>query len=478
MYEPIRLHPDNPHYFLFRGKPTILFTSGEHYGVAMNRNFDYKTYFKTLAELGFNHTRVYTGLKRERPGEHNIDGNALAVPAEDFFCPWKRTDIPGVPDGGGKYDLDQWDEEYFAHFKEILTEAGKYGIEFEVIMFGMLHRLGKDGVGPWGICPLNIDNNINGVGDIDFWDVYTLKDPKIVEYQDRYIRKMVTELNEFDNLHFEICNEPYTVMDPSDPPNSFTTDKNMRLAWQQHVADVIWETESNLPNRHLISCNYQAGFYEITKPFNHVDLYCFHYTVAENILRNYGMNKALGMNETGILEPLDYPGQCWETVLGGMALYNMLDYTFTPGHEDGTYEPLPSNPGYTGMTGPALRAELKVVNDFVNGFEFLRMRPANDLLVYNTGTNVTCQILAEKNEQYAIYTNDTQHSNHGHCVCVAVTAADGDYSVEVFDARTGEKLSSSVETASGGVLKTFYIEKRTYDGNRACRYAIGVRRVK
>src|SRR5262245_11031978 len=34
--EPLALHPDNPHYFLFRGKPTILITSGEHYGAVLN----------------------------------------------------------------------------------------------------------------------------------------------------------------------------------------------------------------------------------------------------------------------------------------------------------------------------------------------------------------------------------------------------------------------------------------------------------
>ena len=27
---PIALHPENPHYFLWRDKPTILITSGEH----------------------------------------------------------------------------------------------------------------------------------------------------------------------------------------------------------------------------------------------------------------------------------------------------------------------------------------------------------------------------------------------------------------------------------------------------------------
>jgi hypothetical protein len=29
---PISLHPVNPHYFLWRDRPTTLITSGEHYG--------------------------------------------------------------------------------------------------------------------------------------------------------------------------------------------------------------------------------------------------------------------------------------------------------------------------------------------------------------------------------------------------------------------------------------------------------------
>ena len=38
--EPIRAHPDNPHYYLFRGRPTVLITSAEHYGAVINRAFD------------------------------------------------------------------------------------------------------------------------------------------------------------------------------------------------------------------------------------------------------------------------------------------------------------------------------------------------------------------------------------------------------------------------------------------------------
>ena len=39
--QPIQLHPENPHYFLWRGQPTVLITSGEHYGAVLNADFDY-----------------------------------------------------------------------------------------------------------------------------------------------------------------------------------------------------------------------------------------------------------------------------------------------------------------------------------------------------------------------------------------------------------------------------------------------------
>ncbi|MGH9428242.1 MAG: hypothetical protein ACRD2L_18310, partial [Terriglobia bacterium] len=46
--EPLKLHPANPHYFLFRGHPTVLITSGEHYGAVLNLDFDCIPYLDEL----------------------------------------------------------------------------------------------------------------------------------------------------------------------------------------------------------------------------------------------------------------------------------------------------------------------------------------------------------------------------------------------------------------------------------------------
>lgn len=38
---PIRLHPDNPRWFQWRGQAMALVTSAEHYGAVLNRDFDF-----------------------------------------------------------------------------------------------------------------------------------------------------------------------------------------------------------------------------------------------------------------------------------------------------------------------------------------------------------------------------------------------------------------------------------------------------
>jgi hypothetical protein len=99
IFKPIELHPENPHYFLWRGKPTILITSGEHYGAVLNRDFDYKKYFKTLESLGFNLTRTFSGAYCEPVGAFKIQNNTLAPAKNRLICPWARSEKPGYANG-------------------------------------------------------------------------------------------------------------------------------------------------------------------------------------------------------------------------------------------------------------------------------------------------------------------------------------------------------------------------------------------
>src|SRR5580698_1906079 len=134
--QPIRLHPANPHYFLFRGKAVALISSGEHYGAVLNRDFDYHRYLATLEADGLNYTRLFAGSYVEVPAKSfGILHNDLAPEPGRFLAPWVRSETTGYAGGGNKFDLEKWDAEFFARYRDFLAEAAKRGIVVEVTLF-------------------------------------------------------------------------------------------------------------------------------------------------------------------------------------------------------------------------------------------------------------------------------------------------------------------------------------------------------
>ncbi|HVY68970.1 MAG TPA: hypothetical protein VHH73_03535, partial [Verrucomicrobiae bacterium] len=126
--QPLSLAPENPHYFLFRGKPTVIITSGEHYGSVLNLDFDYTKYLETLARDGLNGTRTWAGAYCEPSSAFNIRSNTLAPLSGRFLCPWARSEQPGYANGGNKFDLARWDNAYFKRLKDFVSQAGKRGV--------------------------------------------------------------------------------------------------------------------------------------------------------------------------------------------------------------------------------------------------------------------------------------------------------------------------------------------------------------
>jgi hypothetical protein len=131
--QPLKQHPDNPHYLLFRGKPTVLITSGEHYGAVMNLDFDFIPYLDQLKTAGLNLTRTFSGTYHEIPGSFGITDNTLS-PVK-YLGPWARSAESGAVDGGNKFDLTKFDDAYFERLKKFLAEAGKRGIVVEYVLF-------------------------------------------------------------------------------------------------------------------------------------------------------------------------------------------------------------------------------------------------------------------------------------------------------------------------------------------------------
>lgn len=424
--KPISLHPENPHYFLYDNKPAILITSGEHYGAVLNLDFDFVTYLDELSKNELNLTRTFTGVYVEPVGAFKIERNNLAPSPERFICPWARSETPGYANGGNKFDLTQWDEAYFKRLHNFMREAEKRRIIVELALFCPFYEDMQ-----WNLSPMNSKNNVNNVGPADRTHVYTLdKSSGLLESQDALVRKIVHELKDYGNLIYEICNEPYFG--------------GVTMQWQHHIASLIHEEEKGFSKRHLISQNIANGKLRIENPHPAVSVFNFHYAhppVA--VAQNYHLNKVIGDNETGFDGNADstYRREGWEFILAGGALYNNLDYSFTVGHENGSFEYPKTQPG--GGTS-ALRNQLRFLKNFMEGFDYLKMKPDSTSVTASPGLKT--QVLAESGKQYAIYI----FGKGPHTFELTVPA--GNYVAEFMDPLTG-KLEEKQNLESTGTLK-------------------------
>ena len=443
---PISLHPDNPHYLLWRGKPTLLVTSGEHYGAVMNAPFDYVAYLDELQSVGLNLTRLFSGVYCEDEGFASKE-NTLCPGPGNLLCPFARSDTPGYAKGGNKFDLGQWDEAYFKRLKDFVAQAGKRGIVVEFVFFCPYYEDSQ-----WNLSPFNARNNVNvnDIGDVPVHEVYLLKHPKLLGVQQALVRKIVTELKDADNVYYEILNEGYWNRTPS-----LVVDPHGQLPWQHKIADTIVEAEKDFANKHLIAQNsWPQGCApgkasKVDKPYPAVSIYNFHNveTLVEVVDVNCGLNKVIGQNETGPsgqTTAFDYRRWGWTFILAGGAIYNNLDYSFTVRHPKGEYKHWDEQPG---GAMAAMRKQLRILKDFMEGFDFIHMKPDTALVKGGVPAGGAAYVLAKRGEAYAIYLHGGQQAT------LRLEVPAGRYRAEWVNTLNGKVDKSEEITHGGGVVR-------------------------
>jgi hypothetical protein len=438
--EPLRLHPRNPHYFLFRGKPVVLVTSGEHYGAVLNLDFRYERYLDTIAAAGLNLTRVFVGSYVEKPGDFKIRYNTLAPAPNRLIVPWARSTTEGYAGGGAKFDLDRWDETYFARLADFAAKADARGIVVEVVLFSNWYGRGTTS-------PLHHANNVNGLEPIDPDAVHTLANGRLLARQEAMVRKIVAALNGFDNVYFEIQNEPDATSPEkraipkardASAPAEVKVATAASLAWQARVVDWIVDEERGRPKRHLIA----QGFANHGVPLDRVDprvsIVNFHYALPEAVTWNLGLRRPIAFDESGFAGADDtvYRRQAWRFLLAGGAVFSGLDYSFAVGFENGTAEN-----DAPGGGSAALRAQLGVLRRTLESTGLVALRPDDGVVVSAAGAST--RALSEPGRQYLIYVEGPGRTD------VGVRLPGGRYLATWTNARTG-RVDRREEVTGGG----------------------------
>ncbi len=250
----ISIHPDNPHCFQFRNKPLALITASEHYGAVINRPFHIERYLADAAAKHMTLTRLFM-LFREMQSSYN-PYSTCKPESPDYIAPYERSG-PGLAlDGEPKFNLDRPNPEFFERLHRFISLAGSYGIVVEVVLLSNTYSPEV-----WALNPLNASNNVNQVETIEWPDYLSQRHPQLWERQIAHVRKIVTELYTYDNVIYEICNEPGGDV-PGHPASggSFPTMAEVD-DWLVALMAVVRETEAGLPTpdilhgqaRHLIA---------------------------------------------------------------------------------------------------------------------------------------------------------------------------------------------------------------------------------
>jgi hypothetical protein len=457
--QAIQVHPENPHYYLFHGKPTVLITSAEHYGAVINLAFDYVAYLDTLRAHGLNYTRIYPGGMFETTDKF-ITGNPIGVRPRDLIVPWARSNTPGYINGGNKFDLDQWNPAYFARLKDFIAKAAERGIVVEICFFNSQYS------DTWPISPLNHENNIQGVGNCEWRDVQSLNCGPLLKRQEDYVRKITQEVNSFDNVILEVCDEPASIGSGVERAGP----------WVSRLIGVARDTEHDLPKRHLIAQEVEGPFGGLMdfSADPRISIITAQYLWGREpdesggemgglraLDYKYVLNKPIELNETDWY-PIWYKGdkiadirvEAWEFIVGGGAGFNNLNGLYTA-----------ANPTGKSTENDRILSSLENLKRFIESFDFLRMRPDRNFVVGGLpASNVFYRAISEVGEQYALYIHHSSdrflkaHESTGSYQVQAgsyredlvVSLPAGNYKAEWIDPARGATIGTETFQHDGG----------------------------
>jgi hypothetical protein len=199
---PLRVHPDNPCWLAdARGRARFL-TGSHHWDSLLDSaerpgGFDWPRYLDRLQAWGHSALRLWAHEAWTRDLSH---------------APWLRTGPGTAGHDGPRYDLERFDEAYFARLRARVEDAAGRGL-FVIVMLWNGWSIHDNGEGnPWPRHPFHRDNNVNGVdGDParagSGEAVHTLAVPAITRLQERYAARVVDAVGHVDGVLWEIANE-------------------------------------------------------------------------------------------------------------------------------------------------------------------------------------------------------------------------------------------------------------------------------
>jgi hypothetical protein len=420
---PLKVLTENPRYFT-DGSGRAVYLAGAHTWpnvVDMGPSdppppFDFDGYLAFLVRHGHNYTRLWTW----EPMRWNTKGNGQG--RNHFAAPqaFARTGPGAALDGKPRFDLAEYNPEYFERLRARASAAGRRGVYVSVMLFeGWAMQFSP---GCWEAHPFHPKNNINGIdGDADDdgngLEIYTLAHRAVTELQEAYVRHVVDTVNDLDNVLYEISNENH-------PPST---------EWQYHMIELIHEYERSKPKQHPVGMTFQyKGGKNETLFASPADW------VSPNPEGGYRDDPPPADGRTVVLTDTDH---LWG--IGGNQAWVWKSFTrgLNPLFMD-PYDGEVLEPKDDSRWGP-IRRSLGYTRQFAERMNLAAMTPQSGLA--STGYCLAHE--AKGGGEYLVYLPE------GGRVSVDLSRAAGTLAVEWFNPTTGE--SAAGKTVEGGAEREF-----------------------
>jgi hypothetical protein len=429
---PLRVDPNNPRYFTDGSGKAILLT-GSHTWSNFQDNggsnpppiFDYSAYLDFLQANNHNFFRLWT-WEQSRWTLETADDNYWFYP----MTPFKRTGPGNALDGLPRFDLTQFNQDYFDRMRQRIIQAGNRGIYVSIMLFNgwSVSKFKSPGLNnPWKGHPFNSKNNINGIngdpnGDDSGEETQDLSIPAVTAIQEAYVRKVIDTVNDLDNVLYEISNES-----ASSPEN---------IAWQNHFIDFIHNYESGKPKQHPVgmTVDYPNG--------NNSDLFSSH---ADWISPNGSMDNPPPADGTKvILADTDHLcGICGDEKWVWKSFTRGQNPIFMDGYDGSAYGVGGSDFDPNDPRWPILRKNLGYVLTFANQMNLEKMTPHGELA--SSGYCLANPSVSDA--EYLVYLPD------GGTVNVDLSSTPGTLNYDWFTPATGSLVSGG--TVNGGHKQNF-----------------------
>ena len=244
---PLRVHPDNPRWFARPDGQAVWLTGSHTWANFQERgvegqtpDFDYPGYLEFLERHGHNFIRLWSWEQAQ--WMQFVDKE---VPVRYEPNPYQRTGPGMALDGGLKFDLTKFNDEYFQRLRRRVELARGRGIYVGVMFFqgfSLDKRRGNAKTGnAWHGHPFNPANNVNGVdgnpsGDDSGHEVHELRVAEVTRLQEAFVRKVVDTVGDLGNVLWEIGNECH----------------DGSVQWQYHMIRFVKQFESTRPQQHPV----------------------------------------------------------------------------------------------------------------------------------------------------------------------------------------------------------------------------------